>query len=109
LWITEMGWATGGPPFPFVVGEDVQADYLQETFEALLGCAARWNLQRVYWFGLRDQRPPAGGSDYWGYHNGLLSFSGRWKPGMRSFLQFLRRHLPRGHRTTCRGAARAVR
>ena len=109
LWITEMSWATGGPPFPFVTTRRGQARKLRLSYDLLLACRKRWNLQRVYWFGLRDKRPPSGGSDYWGYHNGLLSVSGRWKPGMRSFIQFLRRQLPRGHRTTCRRAARSAR
>jgi len=107
LWITEMSWATGGPPFPFVTTRRGQARKLRVSYDLLMACRKRWNLQRVYWFGLRDKRAP--GADYWGYHNGLLTVSGRWKPAMRRFVQYLRKRLPRGHRTTCRRAARAAR
>jgi hypothetical protein len=39
------------------------------------------------------RQAPAARGDYWGYHNGLLSVSGRRKPGMRSFLHYLRKRL----------------
>jgi hypothetical protein len=107
LWITEMSWSTGGPRFPFTTTKRGQARNLRLSYDLLMACRRRWNLQRVYWFGLRDERPH--GADYWGYHNGLMTRAGRWKPAMRTFVRYLRGRLPRGHRTTCRRAARAAR
>jgi hypothetical protein len=109
VWITEMSWATAGGRHAFVTTKRGQARRLRRAYDMLLACRNRWNLQRVYWFAHRDRPRPAGALDYWGYHNGLLTLSGRWKPAMRSFLHYLRKRLPRrGHRTTCRRAARAA-
>jgi hypothetical protein len=108
VWITEMSWATGGGRHAFVTTRRGQARRLRRAYDMLLACRARWNLQRVYWFAHRDRPVPAGTRDYWGNHNGLLTLHGRWKPAMRSFLAYLRKRLPRGHRTTCRRAYRAA-
>jgi hypothetical protein len=85
LWITEMSWATAGPAHPFVTTEANQAAYLQTSWDTLLGCRARWNLDRVYWYGYSDH---AGTPDYWGYHNGLLRLDGTAKPALSAFEQF---------------------
>lgn len=108
VWITEMSWATGGGRHPFVTTRRLQARKLHRAYDMLLACRAHWNLQRVYWFSHRDRRVSRGASDYWGNHNGLLSWSGRWKPAMRMFTHYVRRRLPHGHRTSCRAAARAA-
>jgi hypothetical protein len=108
VWITEMSWATGGGPHPFVTTRRLQARKLRRAYDLLLACRDRWNLKRVYWFSHRDRPVQRGGGDYWGNHNGLLTARGRWKPAMRTFLHYVRKRLPRSHRTGCRGAARAA-
>jgi polysaccharide biosynthesis protein PslG len=108
VWITEMSWATGGGRHAFITSRRGQARKLRLAFDMLLACRRRWNLKRVYWFAHRDPRVGRGVPDYWGYHNGLLTAGGRPKPAMRVFLRYVRKRLPRGHRTSCRRAARAT-
>jgi len=109
VWITEMGWATGGAWHPYVTSRRGQAKRLRLSWDMLLACRKRWKLKRVYWFPQTDKRVPAGALDYWGYHNGLITVSGRWKPAMRMLLQYVRKRMPRGHRMRCRSAIRATR
>ncbi|MFN2617034.1 MAG: hypothetical protein ABR581_07910 [Thermoleophilaceae bacterium] len=108
VWITEMSWATGGGPHPFVTTRRLQARKLRRAYDLLLACRDHWNLKRVFWFSHRDRPVARGQADYWGNHNGLLTAGGRWKPAMRVFLHYVRKRLPRSHRTSCRAAARAA-
>ena len=73
-----------------MTSERGQARRLRDAYNLLLACHRRWNLGRVYWFSHRDQPVPSGSGDYWGNHNGLIAADGRWKPGMRAFLRYLR-------------------
>jgi len=102
VWITEMSWATGGGRHAFITSHRGQAHKLRRSYNMFVACRKRWKLQRVFWFPLSDKRVPAGGEDYWGYHNGLLTVAGGWKPGFRSFLRYLRKRLPSGHRAANR-------
>jgi hypothetical protein len=88
LFVTEMSWSTGGPPFPFTTSEAGQAARLKASWKILRACRSRWRLRRVYWFSYADQAPSGG--DYWGFHNGLVQTSGRVKPAWHTFLRFLR-------------------
>jgi polysaccharide biosynthesis protein PslG len=89
MFVTEMSWPTGGPPFPFTTSEQGQAERMQASWRVLRACRAHWKLRRVYWFSFADHTPPPSG-DYWGYHNGLVDASGREKPAYQTFLTFLR-------------------
>ena len=109
VWITEMGWATGGGNHPYVTSRRGQAKKLRLSWDMLYACRRHWRLKRVYWFPHRDQLVPPGGTDYWGYHNGLITVGGRWKPAMRTLLHYVRKRMPRGHRMHCRSAIRATR
>ncbi len=86
IWITELGWSTGGPAHPFTVTEATQAANLQAAGDVLIACAARWNLQRAYWFGYRDATPS--GTDYWGFHTGLTRTDGNAKPALAAFDEY---------------------
>jgi hypothetical protein len=89
-WVTEMGWASGGPPSAFTVSPAQQNQYLQQSWDTMLACAPRWDLQHVLWFSLQDQSAAAmGAADYWGYNNGLLNVNGSPKASYSSFLQFI--------------------
>jgi hypothetical protein len=102
VWMTEMSWATGGPPHPFVVAEDAQAANLRASWDTLLACAPYWNLQRVYWFGWQDKSAlPA--ADYWGYHNGLLRLDGTPKPALAAIDEYTSAAplLPQGRGDVC--------
>jgi hypothetical protein len=90
MWVTEIGWASGGPQSPFTVDEDQQNSYLDQFFGQALACQQRWNLQHVLWFSLEDESAAAMGTpDYWGYYTGLLDSSGNPKPSYQTFLSYL--------------------
>ena len=90
LWVTEISWASGGPPFPFTVSPATQGAYLTQSFDSMLACRQRWNLQHVVWFSLQDASSTIFGQpDGWYFHNGLLSLDGSPKPSYTSFLPFL--------------------
>lgn len=87
LWVTEFAWSTSGlAGDPFVVDEATQTSYLRGAGDLMVGCAARWNLQRAYWFGWRD--PTAPGNGYWGYHVGLNRYDGSAKPALTALDEF---------------------
>lgn len=88
IWMTEIGWSTGGPPFPFTGSERFQARTLRAAFSRLAACRRRWKLERVFWFSYRD-RNPGGQQDYWGFHNGLRRLDGHPKPAHRQFLRVI--------------------
>jgi hypothetical protein len=103
IWVTEMGWASGGPASPFTVTPAQQNNYLLDSWDTMLACSARWNLQHVLWFSLQDEPASLFGiADYWGFHNGLLNVDGSAKPAYASFLQFIgSQPLPDGAGDTC--------
>jgi hypothetical protein len=57
LWITELSWSSE-PPNPavnqFAKGVAGQARELKGAFTLLRGMAAKWKLQRLYWFSVDD-------------------------------------------------------
>jgi hypothetical protein len=92
MWVTEMGWATAGPPFPFTVSPATQARYLTTTWRAMLACRARWNLRHVLWFSLEDADPATFGEpDGWSFHDGLLNLDGTPKLAYGKFLALVSR------------------
>ncbi|HKZ12519.1 MAG TPA: hypothetical protein VJL81_01605 [Solirubrobacterales bacterium] len=57
LWITELGWSSEPPQGPsnvFAVGAAGQARELKGAFTLLKADAAKFRLQRVYWFSVDD-------------------------------------------------------
>jgi hypothetical protein len=66
LWITEVGWPTGGPNFS--VTEAVQADLLKQSFQYARNNAATLKLQAIVWYNYADvTRSP----DHWDGHCGI--------------------------------------
>jgi hypothetical protein len=58
LWITELGWSSKAPNPSvniFAKGVAGQARELRGAFSLLRSKAAKWKLQRVYWFSVDDQ------------------------------------------------------
>ena len=58
IWITEVGWASGGQPSGLTVGPERQAEYLTRTFELAAGQRERLRLGGVIWFALSDTPGP---------------------------------------------------
>jgi len=101
VWMTEFAWSTSGlAGDPFVVDEATQAANLRAAGDLIVGCAARWNLQRAYWFGWQDATPS--GTGYWGYHVGLNRVDGSSKPALTAFDEFTSgATLPGGRASSC--------
>ena len=58
LWITELGWSSEPPQGPsnvFAVGAAGQARELKGAFTLLKGAAAKFHIQKVYWFSVDDR------------------------------------------------------
>jgi hypothetical protein len=57
LWITELGWSSQRASVnnSFAKGVNGQAQQLKGAFGILKSKAAKWKLQRVYWFSVDDQ------------------------------------------------------
>jgi hypothetical protein len=88
VWITELGWASGGPAHPFNRGPEGQAQRLEQAFRWFIRHRARLNIRLVAWYAWRDLvRAEAGGN--WWAHAGL--FRGHTlepKPAWRSLVGF---------------------
>jgi hypothetical protein len=87
-WVTEMGWGTSTPAFATPTSPQRQAELLRSTYDMLIGCRGRWNLDRAYWFAYRDVDPAPGQADYAGNHTGLLDTSGNRKPAWNAMLDY---------------------
>jgi hypothetical protein len=101
MFVTEMGWSTGGPPFPFTISEAGQAARMKASWRMLAACRGRWHVRRVFWFSYEDRAAPPS-ADYWGYHNGLIGLDGRAKPAWHTFLKFLNPHRAARSAGRCR-------
>jgi hypothetical protein len=93
IWVTELGWATGGPDSPFTVGEEGQAERIARSLDALASGRRRLGVRGLVYFNWKDARPYAGGEDFWGLHTGLLEIDGRQKPGFIAFKRTTNRLL----------------
>jgi hypothetical protein len=93
LYITEFGWATGGPRSKYTVASDVQqANLIKSTYLALWGARRQFNLQGVYYYDWRDLPPPIDNNhtvpvDYWGLHTGLLQQDTEAKPALGAIFE----------------------
>jgi len=85
IWLTELGWATGGPLSPFRTSASAQARRLVQSYRAVLALRPRYHVDAVVWFAWRDRPLAAGERDWWAPHAGLFSLSGKAKPAWRAF------------------------
>ena len=76
IWVTEVGWATGGPQYRFVTDEPGQAARLRDLYMAL-GTRADLGVRGIIWHFWRDGVPPP---DIWATYTGLLRHDGTPKP-----------------------------
>jgi hypothetical protein len=75
IWITEVGWASGGAPSGLTVGPARQAEYLRRTFELAAGQRNRLGISGMVWYSLKDTPGPL-----WVGHCGLFTLAGDPKP-----------------------------
>jgi polysaccharide biosynthesis protein PslG len=85
IWITEVGWASGGPRSPFTVGEEGQAERIRTTLSALGRRREELGLRGVIYYSWRDAPIYEGGQDFFGLHTGLLDIEGREKPALAAY------------------------
>ena len=90
IWITEIGWASGGPRSPFTVGERGQARLVGRMVGSLGRARRRLGLRGIVYFNWRDSRPFAGGREFFGLHTGLLRRNGTTKPALGAFARAAR-------------------
>jgi hypothetical protein len=79
IWITEVGWASGGAPSGVTVGPERQAAYLTQVFELAATDRERLGIAGVIWYSLNDTPGPL-----WVGHCGLFTVEGVAKPAWRA-------------------------
>ena len=84
LWVTEVGWGTGGPSSRFNIGSKGQAHQLGKLLHKAYRGRHRMKLQGLVYFGWKDL-PSYNGEDMWGLHTGLHTLGGGAKPAFRVF------------------------
>jgi polysaccharide biosynthesis protein PslG len=82
LWITEIGWATGGNPTPLTVSPQRQASYLRRSFGLLAKNRGRMKIAGVIWYSLRDLP-----GSIWFNHTGLFTSDFDPKPSWSAFVR----------------------
>jgi hypothetical protein len=88
IWVTEIGWATGGPQGPFRTSRRGQAARIDRTFRALIAARGRLRLTRLIVFALQDRAYGPSERPWWGARTGLFDLAGRPKPAWRTFVRF---------------------
>jgi hypothetical protein len=81
IWITEVGWASGGDPSGLTVGPARQAEYLRQTFEMAAEDRERLRIAGVIWYSLNDVP-----GSVWPAHCGLFELGGQPKPSWDAFV-----------------------
>jgi polysaccharide biosynthesis protein PslG len=95
IWVTEIGWADGGPASPFTVGGRGQANRVREVLPALAERRERLGLRGIVYFSWQDAPGVyEGGRDFFGLHTGLSYADGRPKPAYRAFVEAVRELSP---------------
>ena len=85
LWITEAGWASGGPGSDFSVGPRRQAQLISGLLRQAAAAASELKLRGVVYFAWRDLPVYPGGKDFWGLHTGMLTRRNSAKPSLAAF------------------------
>jgi len=90
LWITELGWASGGKPNPLNVGsKKAQAQRLTDAFKMFHSHRQEWNVRLVSWFSWQDSHA----SDSFCFFcdkSGLVTGKGKKKPAYSAFKRLAR-------------------
>jgi hypothetical protein len=87
MWVTEIGWSSGGPRNPLNLGPNGQARQLRQLFTELGQDRRRLNLRGVVWFSWRDDTAGAPVCK-WCEFSGLFKAK-RLRP-KRSWYEFMR-------------------
>ena len=85
VWVTELGFASGGGRSPFASGPRGQATRLIRSYRELIRKRRRLRIGAAYWFSWRDTAPALGRSDWWALNTGLVNRRGAAKPALRAY------------------------
>jgi hypothetical protein len=88
LWITELGWASGGAPNPLNRGLAGQADRLTEAFKYLIKKRKSLNIRNLTWYSWRDNSSTDAQLCEWCPRSGLLNEDRSPKPSFDAFTAF---------------------
>jgi polysaccharide biosynthesis protein PslG len=81
LWVTEVGWGTGGSPnTALTVSAAKQAKYVSQTFNQMAANRGRLRIQGVVWYSFQDLP-----GSIWFNHTGLFTTDFAPKPSWRAF------------------------
>lgn len=85
IWVTELGWGTGGPRYRFRTTRAKQAEYLGQAMRGLAKNRWRFGIRGFVHYQWQDAPPYGTTPDFWGLHTGLLDLKGREKPAYSVF------------------------
>jgi hypothetical protein len=88
IWISEIGWATGGGSPYFSMSPAGQAQLLTSAFRYVTRTRKRFGVSRLVWFSWSDRPGRAGRG--WEYYCGLFRLNGEAKPSWAAFRKFTR-------------------
>ena len=88
IWLTEVGWATGGRKTPLTVSFGKQANNLVRTYKLAASKRKSLGIEAVFWYSLKDV---PGSSNLWVDHAGLLTSGGNPKPSWNGLRRANRR------------------
>lgn len=85
IWITELGWASGGPESGLNVGSKrAQAKRVTEAYNLFKRHRRSWNIRAVMWFAWQDAK--AGDSEcFFCQKAGLTTTKGKSKPALGAY------------------------
>ena len=88
IWISELGWATGGGSEFFSTTPAGQAKRLGAAFRFVVRNRSRYGVSRLIWFSWRDRVGPT--TRGWEFYCGLFRLNGQPKPAWATFRRFTR-------------------
>jgi hypothetical protein len=87
MWITEIGWASGGPKKePFNKGKAGQSKVLADAYKGFQKHAGKYNLRGIFWYSWRD-KPGGDLICAWCGYAGLRAKNGTAKPSWDAFVK----------------------
>jgi hypothetical protein len=90
IWITELGWATGGGNQYFTMTPQAQAAHLGSAWRYVLRQRRRFGVSRLVWFSFRDRTAPGSEPLPWAFYCGLFYLDGRAKPAWATLRRIAR-------------------
>jgi hypothetical protein len=86
IWVTELGWGTGGPPTSITVSEARQADLLRATLAELHARREEIGIRGFVYYQWIDLWAGGSNADSLWHHIGLLRADGTAKPALAAYL-----------------------